>query len=113
MGSCAYGQNYASSGYLTSHYYDGEAGTRIHHGVSLQDILIVQLKVTCVVLVHNGTKLNGKRNELVDSVNRITGSIAPVLPMDSYFCHLFIRGKLSYSSLMTQNFLVGVEHELG
>ena len=66
MGLCAYGQNYVNSGYLTSHCYDGEAGTRIHHGVSLQDILIFQLKVTCVVLVHNGTKLNGKRNELAD-----------------------------------------------
>ena len=62
MGSCAYGQNYVSSGNLTSDCYYGEAGTRIHHGVSLQDILIVQLKVTCVVLVHNGTKLNGKSN---------------------------------------------------
>ena len=66
MGSCAYSQNYASSGNLTSHCYYVEAGTRIHHGVSLQDILIVQLKVLCVVLVHNGTKLNGKRNELAD-----------------------------------------------
>ena len=64
MDSPVCGQNYASSGNLTSHCYYGEAGTRIHHGVSLQDIFIVQLKVTCIVLVHNETKLNGKRNDV-------------------------------------------------
>ena len=63
MDSSVCGQSFASSCNLTSHCYYGEAGTEIHHGVSLQDILIVQLKVTCVVLLHNGTKLNGKRNE--------------------------------------------------
>ena len=65
MDSPACDQNFASSCNLTSDCYYGEAGTRIHHGVSLQYILIVQLKVTCVALVHNGTKLNGKRNEFL------------------------------------------------
>ena len=55
--------NYTNSGNLTCDCYYEETDTRKYHGVSLRDILIVQLQVTCVVLLHNGTKLHGKCNE--------------------------------------------------
>ena len=95
MDSPVCGQNFASSGNLTSDCYYGEAGTWIHHSVSLQDILIVQLKVTCVVLVHNGTKLNGKKKEflfnLVKENHRGTACVLPTV--SPILFHSFMRVK--------------------